>query len=233
MLAGGAEAVISALGVGGFAAMKALSTRNDDPEAASRPWDAGRDGFVMGEGAAVLVLESYEHARARGAKIYGELTGYGLSADAYHITSPSPEGDGGRRAMEMALRRAQINPDQIQYVNAHGTSTPAGDVEEAKAIARLFSSAGSPRALPNVSSTKSMTGHLLGAAGAIEAIFSLLSIRDGIIPPTINLENLDPECAALHLDFTPKSAVERKVDMALSNSFGFGGTNASLVFRRV
>lgn len=230
IVAGGAEAVVGRLGIAGFASMKALSTRNDAPEKASRPWDRDRDGFVMGEGACVTILEEYEHAKRRGAKIYGEIKGYGLSSDAYHITSPSPEGEGGARAMKLALADARLNPEQIAYINAHGTSTPAGDTEEARAIARTF-----PRAPEHlhVSSTKSMTGHLLGAAGAIEAIFSILAIRDGVIPPTINLDNLDPDCASLKIDFTANRAVRKRIDYALSNSFGFGGTNGSLIFGRV
>ncbi len=230
MITGGAEAVICKLGIAGFAAMRALSTRNDAPEKASRPFDQGRDGFVMGEGAAILVLEEYEFAKKRGAKIYGEVLGYGLSGDAYHMTSPSPEGEGGGRAMAMALADAGINPDRVGYVNAHGTSTPAGDAEEARAIRRLFPNG--PKHL-HVSSTKSMTGHLLGAAGGLEAMFSLLAIRDGRIPPTINLDSLDPACAELGLDFTANRAAEKRFDYALSNSFGFGGTNASLLFGRV
>ena len=230
MFTGGAEAVICKLGIGGFAAMRALSTRNDDPTRASRPFDTGRDGFVMGEGAATLILEEYEHAKKRGAKIYGEIKGYGLSGDAYHMTSPAPEGEGGRRAMAMALKDSGLNPEQVGYVNAHGTSTPAGDVEESRAIRRVFPNA--PEHI-HVNSTKSMTGHLLGAAGAIEAVFSLLTIRDGVITPTINLENLDPGCAELGMDFCANRAVEKKVNYALSNSFGFGGTNASLIFGRV
>lgn len=230
VIAGGTEAVISPLGIGGFAAMKALSTRNEEPQKASRPWDVGRDGFVMGEGSAVLVLEEYEHARKRGAKIYGEILGYGATADAYHMTSPAPEGEGGRRAMALAIKDSCLNPEQIGYVNAHGTSTPAGDVEEARAIRKTFTQA--PSHL-HVSSTKSMTGHLLGAAGAIEAAFSILAIREGRIPPTINIENLDPGCVELQLDFCARGTVEKKFDYALSNSFGFGGTNASLVFGRI
>jgi 3-oxoacyl-[acyl-carrier-protein] synthase II len=230
MISGGAEAVISRLGIGGFAAMRALSTRNDAPEKASRPFDRDRDGFVMGEGAAILILEEYEHAKKRGAKIYAELCGYGLSGDAYHMTSPSPEGEGGRRAMAMALKDSGLNSEQVGYINAHGTSTPAGDLEEAKAIRHLFPNG--PEHL-HVSSTKSMTGHLLGAAGAIEAIFSIFAIREGRIPPTINLENLDPGCVELGLDFTANGVVEKRIDFALSNSFGFGGTNASLIFGRV
>ena len=230
MIAGGAEAVISDLGIGGFAAMKALSTRNDAPQKASRPFDTGRDGFVMGEGAAVLILEEYEHAKKRGARIYAELCGYGLSGDAYHMTSPAPEGEGGRRAMAMALKNAGIALEEVGYVNAHGTSTPAGDAEEARAVARLFPNG---KKHLHISSTKSMTGHLLGAAGAIEAMFSILAIRDGIIPPTINLDNLDSACAELGLDFTAHHAVKKPVKYALSNSFGFGGTNGSLLFGRI
>jgi 3-oxoacyl-[acyl-carrier-protein] synthase II len=230
MITGGAEAVICKLGIGGFASMKALSARNDAPEKASRPWDRDRDGFVMGEGSTILVLEEYEFAKKRGAKIYGEVLGYGLSGDAYHMTSPSPEGEGGRRAMAMALKGAELNAEEVGYINAHGTSTPAGDAEEARAIAKLFPN---HRKHLHVSSTKSMTGHLLGAAGAIEGMFSLLAITEGRIPPTINIENLDPACAELGLDFTSGSAVEKRVNYALSNSFGFGGTNASLVFGRV
>jgi 3-oxoacyl-[acyl-carrier-protein] synthase II len=230
MITGGAEAVIGRLAMGGFASMRALSTRNDAPTKASRPFDVERDGFVMGEGAATLVLEEYEHAKKRGAKIYGEIIGYGLSGDAYHMTSPAPEGEGGRRAMAMAVKDAKINPDNVGYINAHGTSTPAGDVEEARAISRVFPNG--PKHL-HVSSTKSMTGHLLGAAGAIEAMFSLLAIRDGRIPPTTNLDQLDPGCAELGLDFTANRTVEKRISMALSNSFGFGGTNASLIFARV
>ncbi len=230
MVAGGAEAVIGKLGIAGFAAMRALSTRNDAPQKASRPFDVGRDGFVMGEGAAVLILEELEAARKRGARIYGEIKGYGLSGDAYHMTSPAPEGEGGRRAMAIAMRDSELNPEQIGYINAHGTSTPAGDTEEARAIKKIFPEG--PQHL-HVSSTKSMTGHLLGAAGAIEAMFSLLAIREGRIPPTINLENLDPGCAELGLNFTAHTAVEKRFDYALSNSFGFGGTNASLVFGKI
>jgi len=230
MLAGGAEAVICSLGIGGFAAMRALSARNAEPTKASRPFDAGRDGFVMGEGSAVLVLEEYEHARKRGARIYAELKGYGLSGDAYHMTSPSPDGEGGARAMDMAVKDAQINPVQVGYVNAHGTSTPAGDAEEAKAVAGLFAEGKSSL---HISSTKSMTGHLLGAAGAIEAMFSIMAVVEGKIPPTINLDELDPECAKLGMNFTPHTAVEKSLNYALSNSFGFGGTNASLLFGKI
>jgi 3-oxoacyl-[acyl-carrier-protein] synthase II len=228
MLAGGSEAVVCKLGIGGFAAMRALSTRNDSPETASRPYDVDRDGFVMGEGAAMLVLEEFEHAKKRGAKIYGEVLGYGLSADAYHITTPAPEGEGGGRAMDAALKDAGISGKEIDYVNAHGTSTPAGDAEEARAISKRIDVKKA-----HVSSTKSMTGHLLGAAGAIEGLFSVLAIRDGKIPPTINVEKLDPACEALGIDFTLGRAVSKPVRYAMSNSFGFGGSNASLVFARV
>jgi 3-oxoacyl-[acyl-carrier-protein] synthase II len=228
MLAGGSEAVVCKLGIGGFAAMRALSTRNDTPETASRPYDVDRDGFVMGEGAAMLVLEEYEHAKTRGAKIYGEVLGYGLSADAYHITTPAPEGEGGGRAMDAALRDAGISGHDVDYVNSHGTSTPAGDAEEARAIAKRIDVKKA-----NVSSTKSMTGHLLGAAGAIEAVFSILAVRDGKIPPTINVTTLDPDCAALGIDFTLGRAVTKPVRYAMSNSFGFGGSNASLVFAKI
>jgi 3-oxoacyl-[acyl-carrier-protein] synthase II len=230
MIAGGAEAVIGKLAMAGFASMRALSTRNDAPEKASRPFDQDRDGFVMGEGSAVLVLEEYEFAKKRGAKIYGEILGYGLSGDAYHMTTPAPEGEGGRRAMAMALKDSHLNPEQIGYVNAHATATPAGDVEEARAIARIFTRG--PEHL-HISSTKSMTGHLLGSAGAIEALFCIMAIREGRIPPTINLDKLDAGCAELRLDFTANTAVEKRFDYALSNSFGFGGTNGSLVFGRI
>jgi len=230
MLTGGAEATISKLAIAGFAAMKALSTRNDTPEKASRPFDKDRDGFVMGEGAAALVLEEYEFAKKRGARIYGEVAGYGLSSDAYHMTAPAPGGVGGYRAMEMALKYGGIASEKVGYVNTHGTATPVGDAEEARAIARLCPD--HKRHL-HISSTKSMTGHLLGAAGAMEALFSLLAIREGRIPPTINLDNLDPACAETGLDFTANKAVEKRFDYALSNSFGFGGTNASLLIGRV
>ncbi|OFZ21965.1 MAG: beta-ketoacyl-[acyl-carrier-protein] synthase II [Bdellovibrionales bacterium GWB1_55_8] len=230
VFAGGAEAVICQMGIGGFASMRALSTRNDEPARASRPFDKDRDGFVMGEGSAVLVLEEFEHAKKRGAKIYGEIRGYGLSGDAYHMTTPAPEGAGGFRAMQMALKSSGLSADQIGYVNAHGTSTPAGDVEEARAVARLFPNASKHL---HVSSTKSMTGHLLGAAGALEALFCTLAIREGRIPPTINLENLDPGCSELGIDFTANRTAEKRFDFAMSNSFGFGGTNASLIVGRV
>ncbi len=227
MVAGGAESPISEIGIAGFNACKALSTkRGNEPEAASRPWDADRDGFVMGEGAGCVVLEEYEHAKARGAKIYAEVLGYGLSGDAYHITAPSEDGDGGFRAMKAALERADLAPSQVDYINAHGTSTMA-DVIELGAVQRLLGDAASKATM---SSTKSSVGHLLGAAGAVEAIFSILAIRDQIAPPTLNLEN-PPEEAVI--DLAPKAAVKRKIDVALSNSFGFGGTNASLVMGKV
>jgi 3-oxoacyl-[acyl-carrier-protein] synthase II len=229
MLAGGSEAIITSLGVGGFDALRALSTRNQSPERASRPWDADRDGFVMGEGAAVLVLESLTRARRRHAHIYGEIVGYGATSDAHHLTHPPKDADGAVRCMRMALSDAGLRPEQIDYVNAHGTSTPAGDQAESDALARVFGS----HALDGelwVSSTKSMTGHMLGAAGAVEGAISLLSIANGCVPPTINLEVPDPECAPL--DFVPHSARERRATHALSNSFGFGGTNTSLAFSR-
>jgi 3-oxoacyl-[acyl-carrier-protein] synthase II len=222
-LAGGAEASIVSIGVGAFAAMKALSTRNDDPHGASRPWDRDRDGFVMGEGAGVVVVEELEHAKARGAKIYCELTGYGLSADAHHMTAPPPDGDGAVRAMQMALNHAKTTPDQVDYVNAHATSTGLGDVCETRAIKTVF---GQSAHTVSISSTKSMTGHLLGGAGAIEMAACALAIRDSVIPPTINLENPDEEC---DLDYTPKVAKEKKVRIVVNNSFGFGGHNATLV----
>jgi 3-oxoacyl-[acyl-carrier-protein] synthase II len=222
-LAGGSEASIVTIGVGAFAAMKALSTRNDDPHGASRPWDRDRDGFVMGEGAGVVVAEELEHARARGAKIYCELTGYGLSADAYHMTAPPPDGEGAVRAMQMALDHARITADRVDYVNAHATSTGLGDLCETRAIKTVF---GEHARRVSISSTKSMTGHLLGGAGAIEMAACALAIRDSVIPPTINLENPDEEC---DLDYTPNVAKEKKVRIALNNSFGFGGHNATLV----
>lgn len=234
MIAGGAEAVISPLGIGAFAQMRALSTRNEEPTRASRPYDVDRDGFVMGEGAATLVLEDYDVAKKRGAKIYGEIISYGLSGDAYHMTLPAPEGEGGYRAMEMALKYAEknhrIDREKIGYINTHGTSTPAGDVEEARAIRKLFPKG--PEHL-HLSSTKSMTGHLLGAAGAVEALFGLLAIRDSVVPPTINLEKMDPALTDLGLHFTPLRAVEKKIDYVLSNSFGFGGTNACVILGRI
>ena len=230
MLAGGAESVICELALGGFASMKALSTRNESPTTASRPFDVGRDGFVMAEGATVLVLERWDHAAARGAKIYGEIVGYGATSDAFHLASPSADGEGAGRSIALALQQAQINSDQISYVNAHATSTPAGDLEESRAIARLLGQRRS-RALP-VSSTKSMTGHLLGAAGATEAMLSLLSLRDQKICPTINLERVDPALQELNLDFVPKFARDAKLDYILSNSFGFGSTNGCLIFAK-
>ena len=225
MVAGGAEAAICRLGIAGFAAARALSTGfNDDPPRASRPWDKDRDGFVMGEGAGVVVLEEYEHAKKRGAKIYAEVVGYGLSGDAHHITAPSENGDGAYRAMRAALNRAKTNTDEIDYINAHGTSTPLGDEIELGAVKRLF---GDSAYKLSMSSTKSAIGHLLGAAGSVEAIFSILSIRDQVVPPTRNLDNPSEGC---DIDLVPHKAKERKVRKALSNSFGFGGTNASLVF---
>ena len=227
VVAGGAESTISPLGLGGFTAPKALSTRNDDPAGASRPWDVERDGFVLGEGAGVVVLEEYEHAKQRGAKIYCELVGYGMSADANHMTAPCEDGDGAYRCMRNAMRNAGLNADAIDYVNAHGTSTPLGDVAETVAIKRYF---GDHAAKLAVSSTKSMTGHLLGAAGGIEAVFSALAIRDQVAPPTINLHQRDPAC---DLDFVPNEARKMKINVAMSNSFGFGGTNGTLVFKAV
>ncbi len=228
MVAGGAEAAVCRLGIAGFAAARALSTAyNDTPETASRPYDQGRDGFVMGEGAGVVVLEELEHAKKRGATIYGEIVGYGLSGDAHHITSPPEDGNGGFRAMQMALKRAGISASQIDYINAHGTSTPVGDMIELGAVRRLF---GSDISGLSMSSTKSAIGHLLGAAGAVEAIFSLKALCEQIVPPTLNLEN--PDEATAGVDLVPKVAKERKVDYALSNSFGFGGTNASLIFKK-
>ena len=225
MIAGGSEAAITPMGVGGFAAMRALSTRNDEPEKASRPWDSGRDGFVIGEGAGILILEDLEHARKRGAPILGEIIGYGMSADAYHITQPAEDGEGGHRVMMNAIRDAKITPDDVDYVNAHGTSTPIGDVLETKAIKRTFGE----NTRVAVSSTKSMTGHLLGGAGGLEAGITILALRDQILPPTMNLENPDPEC---DLDYVPNQARKAPINIALSNSFGFGGTNGSLIFRR-
>jgi 3-oxoacyl-[acyl-carrier-protein] synthase II len=227
MVAGGAESAINRIGLAGFAACRALSTAfNEQPEKASRPYDRDRDGFVMGEGAGCVVLEEYEHAKARGAKIYAELIGYGLSGDAYHITAPAADGDGAFRCMKMAIARAEITPSMIDYVNAHGTSTPLGDEIELGAVQRIFGEAASQLSM---SSTKSAIGHLLGAAGAVEAIFSILAMRDGIVPPTLNLDNPSVETP---IDLVPHRARRRKVDVVLSNSFGFGGTNASLIFRR-
>ena len=227
MLAGGSEMATSALGVGGFAAARALSTRNDDPEAASRPWDVDRDGFVLGDGAGVVMLEEYEMAKARGARIYCELAGYGMSADAYHMTSPSEGGEGAARCMGNAMKDAGINPENVDYINAHGTSTPAGDIAETLAVKLAM---GKHAFDLMVSSTKSMIGHSLGAAGGIEAIFSILALRDQVVPPTITLENQDPAC---DLDYGPNEARQSKLAVTMSNSFGFGGTNGTLVFRTV
>ena len=225
MIAGGSEATVSPLGVGGFAAMRALSTRNDDPQTASRPWDKDRDGFVLGEGAGVMVLEEYEHAKARGARIYGELAGFGMSADAGHMTAPSM--DGPRRAMLSALANASVNADQVQYLNAHGTSTPLGDINETQAIKAAF---GEHARRMVVSSTKSMTGHLLGGAGGIESVYTVLALHHQKVPPTINIFNQDPEC---DLDYCANTARDLKMDVAVKNNFGFGGTNGSLVFKRI
>jgi 3-oxoacyl-[acyl-carrier-protein] synthase II len=227
MIAGGSEAALSSLGMGSFCAARALSTRNDDPQRASRPWDRDRDGFVMGEGAGVVVLEELEHARKRGAKIYCELVGYGMSADAYHITAPDEQGKGASMAMQLALRDAGLAADNVDYINAHGTSTPLGDVAETRAIKSLFKDHAKKVA---ISSTKSELGHLLGASGGVEAVISALSIHHNLVPPTINLDNPDPEC---DLDFTPHKAKERRIGVAMSNSFGFGGHNASLVLRKL
>jgi 3-oxoacyl-[acyl-carrier-protein] synthase II len=227
MIAGGAEAVVTELAIGGFASARALSTRNDDPASASRPWDKDRDGFVLGEGAGSLLLEEYEHAKARGAKIYCEVSGYGASADAHHMTAPPEDGDGGFRAMRIALKDAGLDAAAIDYINAHGTSTPLGDLAETIAIKRLL---GGHAAKVAVNSTKSMTGHLLGAAGGVEAVFSALALRDQVSPPTINLRTPDPQC---DLDYVPNQARKMAIRHAISNSFGFGGTNGSLVFSRV
>ncbi len=227
MIAGGSESCVCPLAIGGFASAKALSTRNDDPASASRPWDTGRDGFVLGEGAGVVVLEEYERARARGAKIYCELAGYGMSSDAYHMTAPLEDGSGAARAIRNAMQSAQLRAEDIHYINAHGTSTPLGDIAETKAVKLFFGDHAKKLA---VSSTKSMTGHLLGAAGGIEAVFTVLAIRDQIAPPTANLREQDPAC---DLDYVPLTARKMNIDAALSNSFGFGGTNATLVFKKV
>ena len=227
MVAGGAEATITLLTVGGFCAARALSTRNDDPATASRPWDRDRDGFVLGEGAGVVVLEEFEHARRRGAKLYAELAGYGMSGDAYHMTAPQEDGEGAARCMQSALHNARLNREDIDYINAHGTSTPLGDLAETVALKRCFGDHARKLA---VSSTKSMTGHLLGAAGGVEAIFSVLAIRDQVAPPTANLFNQDPAC---DLDYVPNAARRMPLRSALSNSFGFGGTNGTLIFKRI
>jgi 3-oxoacyl-[acyl-carrier-protein] synthase II len=228
MLTGGSEACIVPVGIAGFCAMRALSTRNDEPERASRPFDKDRDGFVMGEGAGVIILEEYEHAKKRGARIYCELAGYGLTADAYHMSAPLPEGEGAARCMHMAMKHAKVNPEDIDYINAHGTSTPVGDVCETKAVKSAFGAHARNGLL--VSSTKSMTGHLLGAAGAIEMAASVMAMRDGIVPPTINLDHPDPEC---DLDYVPHQAREKKVKIAISNSFGFGGHNSSVLIKAI
>ncbi|VAW61118.1 3-oxoacyl-[acyl-carrier-protein] synthase, KASII [hydrothermal vent metagenome] len=227
MIAGGAEKACSPLGIGGFAASRALSRNNDNPEGASRPWDKNRDGFVLGDGAGILVLEEYEHAKARGAKIYAEMVGFGMSGDAYHMTSPSAGGEGAARCMVNAMKDAGVNPDEIQFVNAHGTSTPAGDVAEVMAVKSAFGNHAKSLA---VTSTKSMTGHLLGAAGGIEAVFSVMSLQDQVATPTINLHNPDPDC---DLDFVPHTARDMKIDIAMSNSFGFGGTNGTILFKKI
>jgi 3-oxoacyl-[acyl-carrier-protein] synthase II len=227
MIAGGTESTVTPLGIGGFAVMKALSDRNDDPQAASRPFEKNRDGFVMGEGAGILVLEEYESAKKRGARIYAEIVGYGLSADAYHLTAPAPGGEGAARCIKMALQGAGVNPDQVDYINAHGTSTPYNDLYETMAIKTVF---GDHARKLMVSSTKSMTGHLLGAAGGIEAVYSVMSLAHGVIPPTINYQEPDPEC---DLDYVPNTARERQISYAMSNNFGFGGTNASLLFKKL
>jgi len=227
MVAGGAESAISPLGMGGFAAARALSTRNDDPATSSRPWDKGRDGFVMGEGAGILVLEEYGHAKARGAKIYAEVAGFGMSGDAYHMTAPVENGEGAARCMRNALKNAGLNADQVDYINAHGTSTPLGDLAETMAVKRAL---GDHAYKTAISSTKSMTGHLLGAAGGVEAVFSALSVHEQVAPPTINIFDQDEAC---DLDYVPNTARQMKIDVALSNSFGFGGTNGTLVFRKV
>jgi len=227
MIAGGTESVVTPLAIGGFAVMRALSTRNDDPHAASRPFEKNRDGFILAEGAGIVILEEYESAKKRGARIYAEVVGYGLTGDAYHLTAPSPGGEGAARCMKMALDNAGINPDQVDFINAHGTSTPMNDLYETMAIKQVF---GDHATKLMVSSTKSMTGHLLGAAGGVEAVYTLMSMQNGIATPTINYEEPDPEC---DLDFVPNTPREARISCALSNSFGFGGTNATLLFRKV
>ncbi|MBL8540426.1 MAG: beta-ketoacyl-ACP synthase II [Betaproteobacteria bacterium] len=227
MIAGGAESTVSPLGIGGFCAARALSVRNADPAGASRPWDIGRDGFVLGEGAGMLILEELEHARKRAARIYAELAGFGMSSDAYHITAPCEDGEGAARCMRNALQSAGVNSNEVDYINAHGTSTPLGDIAETVAVKSCLGESAKRVAM---SSTKSMTGHLLGAAGGVEAVFSVLAVRDQLAPPTINLVDPDPQC---DLDYVPNAAREMKIGVAVSNSFGFGGTNATLVFRRI
>jgi 3-oxoacyl-[acyl-carrier-protein] synthase II len=228
MIAGGAESTVTPLAIGGFAVMRALSdSHNSDPQNASRPFEKGRDGFVLAEGAGIVVLEEYESAKKRGAKIYGEVVGYGMTGDAYHLTAPAPEGEGAARCMKMALTNAGVRPDEVSYINAHGTSTPFNDLFETMAIKRLF---GDHAKKLMVSSTKSMTGHMLGAAGGAEAVYSLMAMDKGIVPPTINYHEPDPEC---DLDYVPNTARQAKVTYALSNSFGFGGTNASLLFKKL
>ena len=226
MVAGGSEMATTGLGLGGFSAARAMSTRNDDPQGASRPWDRDRDGFVLSDGAGAMLLEEYEHAKARGATIYAELVGFGMSGDAYHMTAPPEDGRGGAKCMDNALKDAGLNPNEVDYINAHGTSTPAGDVAETRAVKSVFGAHASELA---ISSTKSMTGHLLGAAGAVEAVFSVLALRDQVAPPTINLDNPGEDC---DLNYVPHQAQQRELNVVLSNSFGFGGTNGSLVFRR-
>lgn len=227
MIAGGTESTVTPLGIGGFAVMKALSTRNDDPAAASRPFEKNRDGFVLAEGAGIVVLEEYEAAKKRGAKIYAEIVGYGLTGDAYHLTAPAPEGEGAARCMKMALNNAGVRPEEVDYINAHGTSTPFNDYYETLAVKSVF---GDHAKKVMVSSTKSMTGHLLGAAGGVEAVFTLMAMDKGVIPPTINYQEQDPEC---DLDYVPNTAREKSITYALSNNFGFGGTNATLLFKKV
>jgi 3-oxoacyl-[acyl-carrier-protein] synthase II len=227
MIAGGTESTVTPLAIGGFAVMKALSTRNDDPQGASRPFDIGRDGFVLSEGAGIVILEEYEFAKRRGAKIYAEVVGYGLTGDAYHMTAPSPGGEGAARCMKMALHNAGVNPDQVTYINAHGTSTPFNDLNESLAIKSVF---GDHARKLMVSSTKSMTGHLLGAAGGVEAVFTAMAMVEGVVPPTINYQDPDPEC---DLDYVPNTARDARIEYAMSNSLGFGGTNATILFKRI